>query len=280
MKSKGIRQALGALAQRHNESLDIQEISVQVPGLTKSLVGTRICLVADLHMPQLLPYHYHIYNAIRDARPDAIFIAGDTVDENTRSIPALVPFFLHLSRIAPSIAILGNNDCSREYTHQLRAMYLETGVTLLENETRMLILRGGATRVTGLTDPFAFTLGVHRDPVVENPERVSMREALQPGYDDHAAHIPTLLLMHQPQMAQRYAELRPSVIFAGHAHGGQIRLPLVGGLFAPGQGIFPRYTSGLYATDGSQMVVSRGLGNHHFPLRLWNRPHIPIAILS
>ena len=66
---------------------------------------------------------------------------------------------------------------------------------------------------------------------------------------------------------------------SGHAHGGQFRLPFIGGLFAPGQGFFLEYDSGVFCEEGTQMVVSRGLGNSLFPLRLNNRPEIVVAEL-
>ena len=90
----------------------------------------------------------------------------------------------------------------------------------------------------------------------------------------------TLLLSHHPELAPLYGQAGLDLVFTGHAHGGQIRLPLVGGLFAPGQGIFPRYTAGAYPLEGGgRMVVSRGLGNSRFPQRLFNRPQLVAVTL-
>jgi len=260
--------------------LDVEEIHVALPMLSERLVGARFAVLADLHMPRVKRIHYHMLDAVRRVKPDCVLIAGDTIDSGTQSVPALAPFFAHLSRIAPCAAVLGNNDCGARRTPALRAMYAETGVILLENETRMLSIRQSPVRVTGLTDPYAFRKGVQRERQAQNPQRVSMREALQPGRAGKDDRIPTFLLMHQPQIAGQYAELFPALIVAGHAHGGQFRLPLLGGVFAPGQGLFPRYTSGLYAVAGSQMVVSRGLGNHSLQFRLNNRFHLPVVVLS
>jgi len=275
-----IRGRLSSFYHSQNEALDVEEIHVALPGLHTPLAGSRAAVLADLHMPRLKPYHYRIHDAVKQAKPDFILIAGDTMDSRTRNVPELAPFFAHIARIAPCVAILGNNDCHRRRTPQLRALYEQAGIVLLENETRMLALRQSAIRITGLTDPHAFRLGVHRERPMANPTRVSMREALQPGRDREDKGIPTILLMHQPQIAGQYAELTPSLIVAGHAHGGQFRLPSMGGLYSPGQGLFPRYTSGLYEIEGSRLVVSRGLGTHDFPLRINNRPHIPVVVLE
>jgi predicted MPP superfamily phosphohydrolase len=69
------------------------------------------------------------------------------------------------------------------------------------------------------------------------------------------------------------------LVFTGHAHGGQIRLPFIGGLAAPDQGLFPKYTSGRHEKDSTTMYVSRGLGNSIFPLRVFNRPEIVTVTL-
>lgn len=266
---------------KNNEKLDVEEIGIQLSELPNALVGMRIGVVADLHMRRVDPFHYRVYDALRAARPELILIAGDTIDSSTGSVPELTPFFVHLSRLATCVAVLGNNDCGTSRTPQLRALYKEAGIALLENETRMIAVRGGALKITGLTDPEAFAAGVHPHNPIKSAERVSIREALQPGaLGIKRPETPSILLMHQPQLAKRYAELAPSLIVAGHAHGGQFRLPLVGGLFAPGQGIFPRLTSGLYRQGSAWMVVSRGLGNHTFPIRLGNPMHLPVLRLE
>ena len=90
----------------------------------------------------------------------------------------------------------------------------------------------------------------------------------------------TILLSHRPELLDLYAFQKIDLVFSGHAHGGQIRLPLIGALFAPDQGLFPRYTSGLYTEQSTSLIVSRGLGNSLFPLRLFNRPELVLVTLQ
>ena len=77
-----------------------------------------------------------------------------------------------------------------------------------------------------------------------------------------------------------YAESGADLILSGHAHGGQIRLPVVGGIFAPHQGFFPEYDGGIYTDADVKMIVSRGIGNSIFPLRVNNRPEVVLIELS
>lgn len=279
---KRFMEPIRAFMKRQNEWLDVEPIDVRLFTLPGALEGFRIAVIADLHMDRPRAYHDQILSALLRERPELILIAGDTTDADTADTGALLPFFRRVARIAPAVAVLGNNDADQLRTPLLREMYAQSGVTLLENETRFLRARGLPVRITGLTDPEAIRMGVHQERQMEAPERVTLGSALSPERKEGPKGeelLPSILLMHQPQLAEEYAALSPSLIVAGHAHGGQIRLPLVGGLFAPGQGVLPKYTSGLYPMKGSAMVVSRGLGNHGFPIRVNNRPHLPIVIL-
>jgi predicted MPP superfamily phosphohydrolase len=90
----------------------------------------------------------------------------------------------------------------------------------------------------------------------------------------------TVLLSHRPELAVVYDRYDVDLVLCGHAHGGQFRLPLIGGLYAPDQGFFPKYTAGIYEMTDMTMVVSRGLGNSAFPLRFNNRPEIVVVTLK
>lgn len=103
-----------------------------------------------------------------------------------------------------------------------------------------------------------------------------MKEHLKRLSDDSVFQI---LLSHRPELFDLYADKNIDLIFSGHAHGGQFRIPCVGGLVAPDQGLFPEYTSGAYTQNQSTLIVSRGLGNSIIPIRIFNRPEIVLVIL-
>lgn len=90
----------------------------------------------------------------------------------------------------------------------------------------------------------------------------------------------TILLSHRPELFDAYVSSGIDLIFSGHAHGGQFRLPLIGGLIAPNQGFFPKYDAGLYSEGKTNMVVSRGIGNSIIPLRFNNRPEVVLVELN
>ena len=90
----------------------------------------------------------------------------------------------------------------------------------------------------------------------------------------------TMLLSHRPEKFNAYVNRNFDLVFAGHAHGGQVRLPFIGGLFSPNQGFFPKYTSGIYRKFKTSMIVSRGLGNSTFPFRIFNTPELVVVTLK
>lgn len=89
----------------------------------------------------------------------------------------------------------------------------------------------------------------------------------------------TILLSHRPELFDTYAVSGVNLVFSGHAHGGQFRLPFIGGLVAPNQGLFPEYDSGLYTEGATSMLVSRGIGNSIIPIRFNNRPEVIVVEL-
>jgi len=88
-----------------------------------------------------------------------------------------------------------------------------------------------------------------------------------------------ILLSHRPELLSVYSQYDIDVVFTGHAHGGQIRIPFIGGVFAPHQGFFPKYTSGIHTQNNTTMIISRGLGNSTFPFRINNRPELVVVTL-
>ena len=88
-----------------------------------------------------------------------------------------------------------------------------------------------------------------------------------------------ILLSHRPELFDTYVEKKINLILTGHAHGGQIRIPFIGGIVAPNQGFFPKYTSGVIEKNKTTMVVSRGIGNSIIPLRINNRPELVVITL-
>lgn len=256
-----------------NGPIDAEKIPVPIQGLHGHLHGFRMAMLSDLHLQEEYPKGQALISALADASPDLICILGDIIDTGTPSLKPLIPLLEAMVGIAPTVAVLGNNDYRAMLLEQLRAAYAAAGVLLLEDEARTIRRGEGAIRILGVQDPTGIAYGKHVERPAGAPDTQPLGEMMQEP-------IPTVLLIHQAQEAISYRNRNIALALGGHAHGGQFRFPLIGPIYAPGQGFWPKFTSGLYRLDGLQLVVSRGLGNHGVPIRLWNRPHLPVVILQ
>lgn len=234
-----------------------------------------IAQVSDLHNAEFGGGNGELLTILEEVEPDLIAITGDLIDSRrTDPAPALA-FLEGAVELAPVCYVTGNHEFRAYDAYQdLKLQMEELGVIVLENES--MVLEEVPLRVIGLDDP---SFGVRSDPSA-TPEQI-LQGALtalapQAGEED----LRTVLLAHRPEYVELYAQHGADLVLSGHAHGGQVRLPGVGGLYAPGQGFLPAYTSGLYQIGETSLVVSRGLGNSLFPLRVNNRPEVVLVKLA
>lgn len=234
-----------------------------------------IAQVSDLHNAEFGGGNGELLTILEEAEPDLIAITGDLIDSRrTDPAPALA-FLEGAVELAPVCYVTGNHEFRAYDAYQgLKSQMEELGVIVLENES--MVLEEVPLRVIGLDDP---SFGVSSDPSA-TPEQI-LQGALtalapQAGEED----LRTVLLAHRPEYVELYAQYGADLVLSGHAHGGQVRLPGAGGLYAPGQGFLPAYTSGLYQIGETSLVVSRGLGNSLFPLRVNNRPEVVLVELA
>ena len=149
----------------------------------------------------------------------------------------------------------------------------DIGVNVLRNISVKIQKQGDIIELWGFDDPSFFA------PLENNCQiKQSMDNVLKTVVKDRGSF--KILLIHRPELLDTYAKFGFDLVFTGHAHGGQIRLPLAGGLIAPGQGRFPEFTKGIYINATTQMILSRGIGNSKFPFRINNKPEIIIATLK
>ena len=253
-----------------NSSPMVSTYTVSSPAVPAPFSGYRIAHISDLHNAEYGPDNQTLLDLLRDARPDLIVITGDLVDSYHPKPEVSLAFSQQAVQIAPTYYVTGNHEARIAAYPQLEAGLRAAGVTVLRNE-RVEIERDGAQlTLVGLDDP-SFSA---------RPAEKGLEEALQrllPDGDAERGY--RVVLAHRPEYVELYQRCGADLVFSGHAHGGQFRLPGIGALAAPGQGIFPTYTAGVYALGDTNMVVSRGLGNSSFPFRVNNRPELVVLEL-
>ena len=147
----------------------------------------------------------------------------------------------------------------------------EAGVTFLDNDAVTVISEEDVITLAGVRDP-AFDWSKPDAKIVDD----EIKKALAEVSDTQV----TVLLSHRPELIKTYSENGIDLVLTGHAHGGQIRLPFIGPIYSPSQGLFPKYTSGLYEEGGTKMYVSRGIGNGIAPLRFNDGPELAVIVLT
>lgn len=144
----------------------------------------------------------------------------------------------------------------------------EAGVTVLHDSEILLERNGVFVSLIGMDDP---SYAAQNSGSLNVDQRITELTAKE-SY--------TILLSHRPELFRLYSEAGIDLVLSGHAHGGQFRLPFVGGLVAPDQGFFPEYDAGQYSDGGTNMIVSRGIGNSIIPIRFNNRPEVVLIELQ
>ncbi len=255
-----------------NTALMIHSIRISSDRLPASFDGFTIVQISDLHNTEFGAGNEKLLRMIEDASPDIIVLTGDLIDSNRTDLKVALDFAGSAAKLAPTFFVTGNHESYIEEYGQLKNGLNEAGVRTLRNESVLLRKGEDAIELIGLDDP-AFLLRGNLFGEVSAMMDTKIKGLL---LKDNPF---TILLSHRPELFEVYAENRIDVTLSGHAHGGQIRLPFVGGLIAPNQGLFPKYDAGLFTEGASHMVVSRGLGNSVLPLRVNNRPEIVVVTL-
>ena len=227
--------------------------------------GMRIVQVSDLHDAMFGEKNEALITKVREAQPDVIFITGDVIDSNRYNLEQSMEAVRGFVEIADVYYVLGNHEVATNQVSKIYETLASEGVHVLANDAVILERQGDKVAIVGIEDPLMNLDTAHMlDRALQNVPTDSL----------------TLLLAHRPEMIRVYADYGMDIVFSGHAHGGQFRIPGFGGLVAPGQGWLPTYTAGIYERENTNMVVSRGLGNSGVPQRLFNLPEVVVVQLQ
>ena len=245
-----------------NKAPVTDRLTVRTQALPAAFDGLRIAHISDLHNDSLGPHHARLMSRLQQARPDIIAVTGDLIDARRTDIPCALDFMAQAIRLAPVYYVMGNHESRIPVYPILEQGLGRLGVQVLRNETATLIREGQSLSIIGLDDPSISP---------DFPELLHSMCAQAPGF--------RLVLCHRPEKFPDYVAAGAHLVLTGHAHGGQVRIPGIGGVIAPHQGWLPRYDAGLYTQGSTHMAVSRGLGNSLCPLRVNNRPELLVLTL-
>ncbi len=255
-----------------NNHIVTSELDYKNSKLPKTFDEFTIVQISDLHNKKFGKDQNRLLKKLKIASPEIILITGDLIDRRKYDLEIALSFIEGAIKIAPIYYVSGNHESwSGEYEN-IKKNLIHIGVKVLDDEKVEIIKGDSKIEILGLKDPDFLTSNY-----IDGTDISNLEEELKIMADNSVFQI---LLCHRPELFSIYAKEKIDLSFTGHAHGGQFRIPFLGGLVAPDQGFFPKYTSGFHKKESSTMVVNRGLGNSIIPIRIFNRPEIIKLVLK
>ncbi len=247
----------------------------------------RIVQVTDLHNIEFGKDNINLVDKIKFLNPDIICVTGDMINDHEYDYSKIITLLNQLTQITDVYYSLGNNEVQHERSEEIIADIEKTGAVLLIDKQTTINVNGNQIEVFGnneyITDDKEDTRlngDLPRDSELYTPEavRVKLWNRMDNFLDSDNFK---LLLCHYPERFDyKYNEFEVDLMLAGHAHGGAVRLPFLGGLIAPDQGYFPKYELGYFQEGNANMIISAGLGSHYwFTPRINNPPEITVIDL-
>lgn len=238
----------------------------------KSFDGFKIVQVSDFHNAYFGRRSKHLLKAVERAAPDVIVITGDIVDRRTPCLKRAAVLVEGITAIQKTFYVTGNHEAHYKHFNKLYDVIGKSDVRNITKHSAELERNGEKINLAGINDVWFFGDEVNPETYRNFKQELADKVNILP-------HDFTVLLAHRPELLPVYSKNDVDIVFSGHAHGGQIRLPVVKGLYAPHQGVNPKYTEGMHEQNGTTMVVSRGLGNSRFPFRVFNHPEVVVVEL-
>ncbi len=254
-----------------NNALTVSKHTLSPANLPDGFNGYRIIQVSDLHNKD---FKGRLIKKIKSLNPDIIVITGDIIDSYHTNPDIALKFAENAVKIAPVCYVPGNHENRlKDIYPEFRKSLENLGVTVLDCRSVILEKNGDEIVLAGMDDLTFFGSSTLNENTIVFKEKLlalGMEKGNRTG----------ILLSHRPEIFDIYVESGFEIVLTGHAHGGQIRLPFIGGILTPNQGFFPEYDAGLYQKNNTNMIISRGLGNSLFPFRIGNRPEIIVCELK
>lgn len=261
-----IAAAAAFLIKDSRDDLEISRYEMKSQKLPESFDGFKIVQLSDLHGAEFGEDGMELVEKVKELEPDMIALTGDFVTDEG-DLAAVEKLAARLTELCPVYFISGNHEFGSGLAVKVRNILERAGVKYLSNEYLTISRGEDGILLGGVEDPLAYADMLSPDELAQK-------------MNDAAPDAFKILLGHRNYWMTEYPELPVDLIFCGHAHGGLIRIPGVGGLIGTDRRLFPDFDAGEYNNGRYTLIVSRGLGNSVPIPRVFNRPEIVCVELS
>ena len=253
-----------------NNRITVTEYTIKDAEIPENFSGYRILQISDLHNAEFGEDNEILLNQISRLHPDMIVITGDLIDSYHTNVDISLAFIREAVKIAPTYYVFGNHEVRIPESYTLLKDGMEKAGVVVLDQPVTLEKDSQTITLLGVADPSAMS----SDSRFYTQIVGSILNAKMPEET-----VYSILLCHRPEVFDAFIENGIDLAFTGHTHGGQVRIPFIGAIFSPDQGLFPKYDSGLFTEKDTTMIISRGLGNSSFPFRVDCPPEIVVATL-
>ncbi len=253
-----------------NNKLQTNNYLIVNERIPKEFNNYKIVQISDFHNTKSKKLINDLVRELKNIKPNIIVLTGDFIDPKKSNIDAPFAFIKKIKDIAPIYFIAGNHEAIAKNYDELKDKLIQNNVIILNNKALTINIQNAKINLLGIFDPLFNYHTCQDDATIIN----NSIQTINYDYNNFS-----ILLSHRPELFAIYVEANLDIVLTGHAHGGQIRIPFIGGLVAPNQGLFPKYTSGEFKKNKTTMIVSRGIGNSIFPFRINNRPELVVLNL-
>lgn len=224
----------------------------------------RVLQISDVHNKRSMNSNKQLIRLTQQTQPDIVLLTGDLIDYKTKNLDNVYALVEGIIDISPRVYfVTGNHEWRGGMAEELMIGLAERGVTILDNKNEFINIRNLSINLCGVSD---WTSG-----------QLDMDKALH-GVEDS---IYTIMLAHDPWIIYDYKDYVPDLTLSGHTHGGQVRLPYIGALFAPGQNLFPELDKGFYNLENNKFLyIDSGVGTSILPIRFLNRSQVSIITIE
>lgn len=254
-----------------NTKIKVSTYNIESERLPSVFENYTIIHVSDLHNADFGEKQNRLLNLIKQENADIVVVTGDLIDANSTNVESAMDFIKGTIELVPVYYVTGNHEAATDAYVQLEEQLELAGVTILRDRSIEIECESESIELVGVDDPgftkttdmFDMSTGIMKSKL----EKIEITDKY------------TILLSHRPELLDIYSEYPIDLVLSGHAHGGQVIVPFVGGVIAPDQGFFPEYTEGIHEMNNTKMIISRGLGNSIIPIRINNSPELVVIKL-
>ena len=222
----------------------------------------------------------NVLDNVKSIKPDIIVITGDYINDHCKNKGKMLNYAIELRNIAPVYYITGNHERRLDNFEKIMKELENSGFNVLLDKIETTIINGSKINILGLDENQAnfadYKSRKNGTFVYKDNSNLFNELSKQDGFKIVLSHFPENFIKVEEN---NYSKYDFDIQFSGHAHGGQFILPIIGPIFSPGQGLFPKYARGTFG-ERPKLIISRGLGNAEFPFRLFNHPEINVINIS